>query len=459
MITGDDYLKSLDDGRVLHIDGRRIDDVVTDPLTRVPAASVAAGYDAVAAGLPPFDRPLLAPPTTPLELRAAVDALTHVDMLAHTTFTSAMSLRTVAPALDRLDPVSGERARSHVDRLADEGLRVATCITDAKGDRSRHPGEQGDPESYLAVVDRTSDGVVLRGAKLHITGAALAHELFVMPTKKMRAGEERFAVACAVPVNAPGVTILNTSYQFRGADDRSHPISSRRQMPEGFVVFDDVFVPWDRVFLDGQVEMSARFAHAIGLWERLGSIADMAHDADLMVGLAQLAAEANGLTRVEHVRQKISEIVIYATLVRSGLEAAIANTASTSDGNLVPDELFTNAAKYHGAAEFGLMARHLIDIAGGAVATAPAIADLESPETGAYVRRYMAGSPGFGGEDRLRVLHAVRDFVADSYGGWRAVTTLHGGGGLHAQRLVARFHYPMAEALALARDAAGLSPA
>ena len=459
MLTGEQYVATLDDGRRTYIDGRRIKALSTDPTLRVAVDLVAAGYDRFHRAEPGARNPLLAPPTSREALRETVGLLRGVDLLAHTTFTSAMTLLTVLPQLDDKYPQYAERIRAHLDFVGDSDLRVTECITDAKGHRALSPGKQPDPEAYLRVVERRDDGVVIRGAKLHITGASLAHELFVMPTKKMRPGEEDYAIACAVPANAPGLSTINTTYAFRGEDDRHYPLSRKRQMPDCFVIFNDVFVPSERIFLDGQTEFSATFAHSLGLWERLGGVAEMAHDGDLLVGLAQLIADANGLSRVSHVKEKISEMVIYATLVRAGLDAAIANAHSTKDGLVYPDELYTNAAKYHGAAEFNVMARHLIDIAGGSVLTAPTIGDLELPELEPYVRRYMTGNPDVTGEDRLRLMHAIRDMVADAFGGYHYVTNVQSGGGLYAQRIVTRKHYPMDEVVAMARSAAGLSSA
>ncbi|WP_197704446.1 4-hydroxyphenylacetate 3-hydroxylase N-terminal domain-containing protein [Jatrophihabitans sp. GAS493] len=451
-------MDSLADGRVSYIDGRRIEDLTTDPTTRIAVGLVADCYDTFYSDDPGARNPLLAPPRSAAALREIVGLLRGVDMLAHTTFTSVMTLRTVLPQLQAAHPEYAERVRAHLDYVADNDLRVTECITDAKGHRALSPSKQQDVDAYLRVVERRPDGVVIRGAKLHITGASLAHELFVMPTKKMGPGEEDYAIACAVPANAPGLSTINTTYAFRGEDDRHYPMSRKRQMPDCFVIFDDVFVPNERIFLDGQTEFSALFAHSLGLWERLGGVAEMAHDADLLVGLAELVSEANGLGRVAHVKEKISELVIYATLVRSGLEAAIAHARSTEDGFVYPDELYTNAAKYHGAAEFNTMARNLIDIAGGSVLTAPTIGDLELPELEGHIRQYMTGNPDVSGEDRLRIMHAIRDMVADAFGGWHYVTNVQSGGGLYAQRIVTRKHYPMKESVAMAREAAGLSP-
>jgi len=159
---------------------------------------------------------------------------------------------------------------------------------------------------------------------------------------------------------------------------------------------------------------------------------------------------------VAHIREKIDEMAIHATLLRAGMEAALAHAKATPEGFYFPDELFTNAAKYQGAAEFGRMVRNLHDIAGGSVLTAPSIADLENPDTRAFVEKYMGTGTNVSAEDRLRLFHAIRDLTADAFGGWHLVTNLQSGGGLFAQRIVTRRHYDMARAISYAREAAGL---
>jgi 4-hydroxybutyryl-CoA dehydratase/vinylacetyl-CoA-Delta-isomerase len=228
-------------------------------------------------------------------------------------------------------------------------------------------------------------------------------------------------------------------------------------MPEGFVIFDDVFVPTERVFLDGETRYAAIFAHSLGLWERLGGLSGMAEEADQLVGFAQLVAEANGLAGESHIREKISEMIIHATLVRAGLEAAMANCQITPEGAATPNELYTNAAKYHAAANYGLMIRHLHDISGGSILTAPTVPDLENPETGDLVRKYMGTMKGVDGAYRTRLFHALRDLTADAYGGWKLVTNIQAGGGLYAQRIVTRRHYDLEGAKQKALKVAGLA--
>jgi 4-hydroxybutyryl-CoA dehydratase/vinylacetyl-CoA-Delta-isomerase len=180
--------------------------------------------------------------------------------------------------------------------------------------------------------------------------------------------------------------------------------------------------------------------------------------ADTLVGLAQLIAEANGLQRVPHIKDKIAGLITYATLIRAGLEAAIQNATFTPEGWASPDELYTNAAKFYSADGFSVMVRSLHDIAGGSVLTAPSLRDLANPETGGYVAKYMRTMEGVDAEYRMRLFHAIRDYTADAYGGWQHVTMLQAGGGLFAQKVVVTKHYDMAKAKALALEVAGLNP-
>ena len=280
----------------------------------------------------------------------------------------------------------------------------------------------------------------------------MGHELMTIPTKAMRPGEEDYAVAAMVPVNAPGVKIVNTTYAPRHDDKRDFPVSGAAHTPEGFVIFDDVFVPNERVMLDGVPEFAATFAHSLGLWERLGGLSAMASGYDRLVGFAQLISEANGLERMGHIKEKISEMMINATLIRASLEAAIENSSITSDGAAFPNELYTNVGKYHGAANYAMMVRHLHDIAGGSVLTAPGIADFENEETGHLVRKYMSTAQSVDGLYRAKLFHAIRDTTADALGGWSTVTNLQAGGGLYAQRIVSRMHYDLENAKRMALE-------
>ena len=459
MLTGRQYKESLRDGRKIYFEGQLVEDLESEPALAAPLQTIADGYDKYYSAEPDAVNPLTIAPRSLEELRDRIPVITEMDLLLNVTYQSLMTLLVAAGRLEDHAPEFIPRIMAYVEDARRRDIRVTECITDAKGDRSLAPAKQSDPDAYVRVVDRRPGGVVIRGAKLHITAAAFGHDLLVMPTKSMKPGEEDYAIACAVPVGSPGVRITNTTYYPRAGDPRDFPVSARASIPDSMVIFDDVFVPDERVFLDGQAAHAATFAHSLGLWERLGGVSFMVIQADELVGLASLIAEANGTARVPHVREKIDEMMIHATLLRAGLEAALLHAHATPEGYYYPDDMYTNVAKYHGAVNFSTMVRHLHDIAGGAVVTAPSLADFDNAELRPLLEKYMGTGPDISGEYRSKLFHAIRDTTADALGGWHQVTNLQSGGGLYAQRLVTRKNYDLERARALALKAAGLSGA
>ena len=451
MMTGDEYRQSLIDGRATYFDGERVDDLAGHPVLGKTLAYAAGNYDKRRGSNDPT--PLTATPKDEDELQRIMSGLHDYGLLFLATYTSLQTIRTAAARIEGLDPAYRSRIENYVDYVRDNDLRVTQCITDAKGDRTKAPKDQTDKDAYLHVVERREDGVVIRGAKLHISLASFGHELLVMPTKSMKPGEEEYSIACAVPVNAPGVKIINISFSPRVDDDRSYPHSSKvHETVEGFVIFDDVFVPNERIFLNGEFKHAAVFAHSLGLWERLANLSHMAEEAEQLVGLAQLAAEANGIDRVGHVREKIAELITYSCIMKATASAAISESTWSDEGDVFPSELYTNVGKYYGAANYHSMIRHLHDIGGGSILTAPSPADFDNPEVGPFADKYMAGKDGFSGEKRAKVFHAIRDLTADTLGGWRMVTNIQAGGGLFAQRIVMRSHFDMEHAKGLAMN-------
>lgn len=455
MMTREQYLASLDDGRQIFAEGEEVKNLAEHPQFATAVTLIGDGYEQHHRPGDDASGPYFDIPHSKDDLKDILEKLLDWDMVTVTTSQGLLALLTAAARMREDLPQFATRIEDYFEYCRRNDLRCVQAITDAKGDRRLAPGAQEDPDVYTRIVERRDDGIVIRGAKLHISSAAVCHELVVMPTKNMKPGEEDYAVACAIPVNAPGVRIVNTNYAPRERHE-DFPVSAKHNMPEGFIIFDDVFVPNERVFLAGQTHHSATFAHALGLWERLGGTAHMSEFGDQLVGLAQLIAEANGTERINHIREKIAEMVIYATMVRSGLEAAIANAAPSPEGWYFPSELYTNAAKHYAAAEYSQMVRHLHDIGGGSILTAPSVKDLENDQVGPLIKKYMRTKSTVDGEYRTRLFHAIRDFTADAYGGWQLVTMLQSGGGLYAQRLVARKHYDMEHAKKSALDLAGL---
>lgn len=464
LMTAEQYRASLNDGRVIYWGGEKITDITNHPRFRVPIEVALTDYA--------YDDP---------DLRDLITYETEDDTRAHRVYQVPRSVSELETRMrlgrqmsivggvtgvymallqvqDRLAAVNPQFA-ANIENLyryaRDNDLRAAEVITDAKGDRSRKAHEQIDPDLYVRIVDRNAEGIVVRGAKLHITAAALVHELVVMPTKSMREHEADYAVAFSIPVNTPGVSIINRSFAPAELNAFDYPASSRHSMPEGFVVFDDVFIPWDRVFLAGEWQLAGTFAAALGLWERSLGLVMAAHEAELMVGLADLVTEQQGKERDPHVQDAISELICYAEMIRMGIAYAVQHCESTPRGMLHPNTLGINVTKYYYASNFHQMVKQLHDVAGGLVITLPEEADLRHPEAGAYLRKYLATKSSTDVEQRMRVYTLIRDMTADAFGGWYLVTALQAGGGLKAQRIMMARTYDMAKARQEALRAAG----
>jgi 4-hydroxybutyryl-CoA dehydratase/vinylacetyl-CoA-Delta-isomerase len=291
---------------------------------------------------------------------------------------------------------------------------------------------------------------------MHITGAALVHEQVVLPTKRMRRGEEAYAVACAVPANAKGLFVINSTNAPRDPDGRNHPVSARRNMPDGFVVFDHVFVPNERVFLAGETSHSAILAHALGVWERSAGVAGAANAADMLAGQAALLAEMTGQLDDPEIKQKLARIAIYATMCRAGWEAAMATAITTADGTAVPNSRYVSATKHYTMDLHGQMVDMVQDIVGRLIVGSPRFGDLDNPELGRQIAEAFACEGDYTAEQVLRVLHYLRDTTADLFGGWISVTEQLAGAGAYAQRLVTLRNYDLEDAKTRAKRALGI---
>ena len=457
MMTGEQYLASLRDepaGVPRRRAHRRRHDGCRDSV-RAHGSSPAA-TTASTTRIPAARNPAFTVPRTVAELRDRCELLVGFDVTLSLSAV-AMALLTSVSTLSESDAGAGERIHAWFDDCAVRDVRFAELITDAKGDRSLSPSKQDDPDLYVRVVDRDRNGVVIRGAKFHTTAGPLVHELVVLPTKRMRSGEEDYAIACAVPADAAGVIQIVSSHHARHGHAATSRCAAAVALPDSMVVFDDVYVPNERVFLDGDVARSATVAHALGLWERLewrcphgppGRSAGRARADD------RRGQRHRGIA---HIKDKIAEIVVYATMTRACLEAALSNVdvqarwACWCRASCTP-----MPASCYAASGYAAMVRNLHDIAGGTVVTAPSFADYDNPETAPFVQKYLRGASGVTAEHRLALFHAIHNMTADEWGGREAVSWLQSGGGLFAQRTVTRNHYDMAGAVQLASALAGV---
>ena len=464
--TPAEYVESLRDGRVVFWDGDKIEDVTKDARFRVPIAVAARDYE--------YDDPAKRELTTYLTEEGTLahrvfqiprtedDLLKRLELATQMSIVGGvtgvyMALQSVKDEVAQVNPRYAENIENLWRYARENDLRAAEVITDAKGDRARRAHQQDDPDLYLRIVDRSPKGIVVRGAKLHITAASLVHELVVMPTKSMRHEEADYAVSFSIPTSAPGVKIINRSFAPAELPEFDYPASSHHSMPEGFVIFDDVFVPWERVFLAGEDRLAGVFARSLGLWERTLGMVEAAERAELMIGLALLVSEHQGKGGKDEVQSAVAEMVCYAQLIRMSLDWACANYETTPSGMVHPNVLGVNVGKYYFAANYHGIVQRLHDLGGGLVLTLPKEADLRNPESGKYLRKYLHTTPDVDVEERMRIYNLIRDLTADAYGGWHLVTTLQAGGGLPAQRVMMNRTYDLARAKAKAKRAAGIA--
>ena len=270
---------------------------------------------------------------------------------------------------------------------------------------------------YLRVVDRTQDGIVVRGAKAHTSGSVVSNELVIIPQRAMREADADYAVAFAVPIDTAGLKLVCRALQRRPVDEFEQPVSSHDDLVESFTIFDDVFVPWERVFMCGEWEYAGAVADTFANVNRQGYLGADVGKLRLFIGAAQLVAELNGVADVSHVRDKITQMIrlersVWACGVAASLESSLAEP-----GFAIPDPVLTNAGKNICVEGHYQAARFLLEIAGGSVVTAPYVEDVNHPRAPSLVEKYYRGAAPDDAMLRLRVMKLIRDLVASEYGG------------------------------------------
>jgi aromatic ring hydroxylase len=325
-----------------------------------------------------------------------------------------------------------------------------------KGDRSLPPGKQPNPDSYVRVVARRADGIIVRGAKVHTSVSVNANELIVLPTRAMSADDADYAVAFAVPVDTSGLTLIASPYLGAAKSTAEHPISAEHKMIETLTLFDDVFVPWERVFLCGEWQLAGELARRFVEFHRFTAISYKLPLVDALVGAALLAARVNGTSAASHVRDKLAWLISYAETLRA-LTHHAAERSTIIDAVAVPHTLLVNVAKLQFAHGLHGAFRAVQDIAGGLLVTYPAPEDLDHPKYGPAVRRYLSGAGGVDGAERLRVINLISDLTTGEFGGYQAVLAVHAEGSIEAEKITILAHYPQEPAIQYARWLAGLT--
>jgi 4-hydroxybutyryl-CoA dehydratase/vinylacetyl-CoA-Delta-isomerase len=342
-----------------------------------------------------------------------------------------------------------QRFLAYMHHIQDEDLTCGVAMTDAKGDRSQRPGAQANRDTYVHIRERRRDGIVIRGTKAIVTGAPYVHEFLVMPCRTHAKGDEDFAVCCAVPCDAEGVTIVARPAGRPG--DPAAKFSAKYGQSTGAVMFDDVFVPWERVFLAGEIEEAGYLTTSYATHHRHSCIAARAGFGDLLIGAGALMTRANGLDadRHSHVREQLVELItITESFFACGVAASVYCSKDAS-GVAMPDAVFANIGKLLLATKIYDMHRIAHYVSGGLIVALPGPDEDHNPETSASLSAVLTGRPDIPYEQRAEVARFIEDLTVSKEAGWYSVISLHGGGSPEAMKREIWRNYPVMEKVAL----------
>lgn len=349
-----------------------------------------------------------------------------------------------------------KRVQAFYRYCRDNDLTMSVGQTDTKGDRGQGPLNQEHPDYYTHIVERRTDGIIVRGAKIHTSCTTNTNELIVLPTRAMSEADADYAVAFAIPVNTPGLTLIASPYGGAPKDEFDAPLSADRKMIETITIFDDVFVPWERVFMAGEYDFCGPLALGFVEYHRFTAISYKLPLVDALIGSALLMADINGIQKAAHVREKLVWLISYAETLRALIEMAALRGAPDEQGIFAPDPLTVNMAKYHFAHNYHEALQHVQDIAGGMLVTGPGVEDFANPATGDLLRHYLGGRAGIDGEVRTRAMNMVSDLTTGDFGGYHTVLAIHAEGSLEAEKLMIARAYNGKRALEYAKKIAGI---
>jgi 4-hydroxybutyryl-CoA dehydratase/vinylacetyl-CoA-Delta-isomerase len=350
-----------------------------------------------------------------------------------------------------------QRFNRWLTRIQDDNRMVVGAMTDPKGDRSKSPADQHDPDQYVHVVDRQQDGIVIRGAKLHMTGAVNSHEILVMPTTAMNESSKDYAVVCAVPIDAPGVTMVFGRQANDDRRDRLERIDVGKPSfgavgGEALLVFEDVFVPNENVFMDGETEFTGDLVYRFAAHHRANYGACKTGLMDVLIGAVSYLSLIQGTAKGSHVRDKVTEMTHLSETLYSSSIACSAEGWPTPSGAYMVDTMLANVCKQNVTRFHFEVARLALDLAGGFIATMPSQYDLENEDVGHLVRKYFSGVADIPTEDRVKIARMIEAMT----GGTALVESMHGAGSPQAQRIMIYREGKLAEKIKLAKRLAGI---
>lgn len=459
LMTGEQYIESI---RNLHMNvymfGKRIENPTDNPILRPSLNSVRMTYDL--AQMPEYQE--LMTVVSP-ETGKRINRFTHIhrsteDLRNKVKMQRLLGQKTAAcfqrcVGMDafnaiysttyEIDQKYGTHYHDNFKKFMldaqERDLTVDGAMTDPKGDRSKAPHLQSDPDLFLRVVERRTDGVVVRGAKVHQTGVLNSHEIIVMPTQSMGPEDKDYAIAFAVPMDTPGISLIigRQSCDTRKLENTEMDVgNSEFGGVEALTVFDDVFVPNNRIFLNGEFDFTGMLVERFAGYHRQSYGGCKVGVGDVLIGAAAVAADYNGAARASHIKDKLIEMThLNETLYCCGI-ACSSEGHKTQSGNYMIDLLLANVCKQNVTRFPYEIVRLAEDIAGGLMVTAPSEADFRDENLGPVIEKYLKGIDGVSTENRLRILRLIENLSLGTAAVGYRTESLHGAGSPQAQRIM-----------------------
>ena len=474
--TGDDYVESLR-GRNLRVFlfGELVDEPVDHPMIRPSINAVAETYDLA------VREPELATVHSALSGRR-INRFLHVATSAEDLVSQNMMQRKLGQntgtcfqrcvGMDafnslysvtyEIDEKHGtpyhERLKTFLTEMQERNYVVGGAMTDVKGDRSKAPHQQDDPDLFVHVTKRNEDGIWLKGAKAHQTGCINSHWIVAMPTMRLGPNDEDYAVVAAFPVDAPGITYIygRQSCDTRSMEGGSIDVGNAQfSGQEAMVVLDDVFVPWSHVFMHGEYEFASMLVERFTCYHRRSYVCKTGVG-DVLIGAAAQVAEYNGAEKASHIKDKLVEMThLNETMYAAGI-ASSHQAKATKSGCYLNDDMLANVCKHHVTKMPFEMGRLAQDLAGGLVSTAPSEKEFAHPELGALLEKYLKGRADVPTEARIRILRLIENMTLGRNAVGYLTESLHGAGSPQAQRIQIGRQMELDKKKALARRLAGI---
>lgn len=455
ILNGDDYINSLRNRDLtIYLFGETVDEPVDHPIIRPSINALAKTYDLA------VEQPELATVISPFTgepvsrflhvCTSAPDLVLQNKMqrklgqLTGTCFQRCVgmdafnSLYSVTYEMDQKNGTDHhQKLIGFLTTMHEFNYVVGGAMTDVKGDRSLAPHEQADQDLFVRITRRTEDGVYISGAKAHQTGCINSHWMLVMPTMRLGEKDKDFAIVGAVPVDAKGITYI---YGRQSCDTRAmeggdiDPGNVMYGGQEAMVIFDETFIPNDLIFMDGEYDYAAMLVERFTAYHRRSYVCKSGVG-DVLIGAAAEIADMNGIPKVSHIKDKLVEMThLNETIYATGIAASYQGH-STASGAYICDDMLANVCKHHVTKmpyEIGRLAQ---DIAGGLVATLPSEQDLNHPEIGKLLRKYLQAKAGVATEDRMRILRLIENMTLGRNAVGYLTESMHGAGSPQAQRI------------------------